>query len=557
MLDKRLSFGSAEDVRGFDWQVLKTEIEELSDVELEHSNFDAWLERLSDLAWVPSDAERLLFWEARRDIENPLVDAIFSDFRDDIQPQLATGIASLESKAVESGLQSSKYEKALVNLRRQKQILDADISDLKAKDQELALSLSKAYAGESVTFRGKEFTRAQAAARLKETRDFNERRLLWEATQATKMLLSETLLRPQRELLTVRRQLAAQAQLDNYADYVSIIEGHDFTPAQALNFTNAIGDAFSGLITDRKRQLAERAGHSPVPWGAYAAEGFEGSTRKLTGEEYAAITKACMYDLDSDFGTIAEAIVDSGSFDLLARKGKAHNNYASFIHTDNRPLIFGNATGAPAELKTIMHEFAHGIHFSLTYGPDTDVWTYFGADDLIETVARFLEVLGMRSARKLGYISEAEYANYISVQTEFFLSIFEISTQRSRFQHWLYSRSAHEFTLQDADAYYLDTVNTYGVSWDGYTEALKRQWSYPSNFSTPFTDVNYCVSLVAHFTILEKYDSEPDTTIRILKMLMSQGGRKSLSDLMAALNLPGPTEPASVEIARHYLVDQT
>ena len=557
MSDRRLSLGSAEDVRSFDWHVLKTKIDELSNVELEHSNFDVWLKKLSDIAWVPSDAERLLLWETRRDIENLSVDAIFTDFRNAIQPHLATGIAALESKAVESGLQSSKYEKALVNLRKQKQVLDANISDLKAKDQELALTVSKAYAGESVTYRGKEMTRAQAAARFKETSDFNERRLLWEATQAQKMLLSETLLPSQRELLTVRRQMAAQAQFDSYADYVAIVEGQDFTPTQALNFTNSIGDAFSGLITERKRLLAERVGHSSVPWGAYAAEGYEGSTRKLTSEEYASITIACMYDLDSDFGSIAKAIVDSGSFDLLARKGKAHNNYASFIYADNRPLIFGNATGAPAELKTMMHEFAHGIHFGLTYGPDTDVWTYFGADDLIETVARFLEVLGMRSARKLGYISEAEYTNYISVQTEFFLSIFEISVQRSRFQHWLYGRPANEFTLQDADAYYIDTVNTYGVSWDGYMNILKRQWSYPSNFSTPFTDVNYCVSLIAHFTMLEKYDAEPDMTLSILKTMMNQGGRKSLSDLMVALDLPGPTEPASVEIAHHYLVDQT
>ena len=543
-------------MRSFDWQALNKKIEELSNVGLEQNNFDAWLKKLSDVAWVPTDAERLLLWEARRDVDDPLIDAIFTSFRNDVQPHLATRVASLESKAVESGLQSSKYEKALVNLRKQKQVLDADIAELKAKDRGLALRVSKAYASESVTFQGRALTRAQAAAKLKETSDFNERRRLWEATQETKMRLSETLLPAERELLTVRRRLAAQAQLDSYADYVSIVEGQDFTPAQALNFTNAIGEAFSGLIKDHKRRLAERAGHSPVPWGAYVEEADEGPTRELTCEEYAAITKACMYDLHGDFGAIAEAIVNSGSFDLMARKGKAHNNYASFIHADNRPLIFGNATGAPAELKTVMHEFAHGVHFSLTYGPDTDVWTYFGADDLIETVARFLEVLGMRSARKLGYISEAEYTNYLSVQTEFFLSIFEISVQRSRFQHWLYGRPASDFTLQDADAYYLDTVDTYGVGWDGYRGMLKRQWSYPSNFSTPFTDVNYCVSLVAHFTMLEKYDAEPDTTINILKTIMSQGGRKSLSDLMAALGLPGPTEAASVDIARDYLVDR-
>ena len=411
MLDGRLSFGSAEDVRGFDWQTLKKEIEALSNVELEQSNFDAWLKKLSDVAWVPADAERLLLWESRRNIDDPLVDAIFTSFRNDVQPQLATGVTSLESKAVESGLQSSKYGKALVNLRKQKQVLDANIAELKAKDQGLALRVSKAYASESVTFQGEALTRAQAAARLKETSNFNERRRLWEATQEMKTRLSETLLPAQRELISVRRQLTAQAKLDSYADYVSIVEGQDFTPAQALNFTNAIGEAFSGLIRDHKRRSAERAGHSPVPWGAYAEEGDEGPTRELTGEEYAAITKACMNDLHSDFGAVAEAIVNSGSFDLMARKGKAHNNYASFIHADNRPLIFGNATGAPAELKTMMHEFAHGVHFSLTYGPDTDVWTYFGADDLIETVARFLEVLGMRSARKLGHISEAEFAN--------------------------------------------------------------------------------------------------------------------------------------------------
>ena len=56
--------------------------------------------------------------------------------------------------------------------------------------------------------------------------------------------------------------------------------------------------------------------------------------------------------------------------------------------------------------------------------------------------------------------------------------------------------------------------------------------------------------------MLEKYDAEPDTTIDILKTIMSQGGRKSLSDLMAALGLPGPTEAASVDIARDYLVDR-
>ena len=71
------------------------------------------------------------------------------------------------------------------------------------------------------------------------------------------------------------------------------------------------------------------------------------------------------------------------------------------------------------------------------------------------------------------------------MQTEFFLSIFEISVQRSRFQHWLYGRPAGEFTLQDADAYCLDTVDTYGVSWEGYWDMLKRQWSYPSKLLDP------------------------------------------------------------------------
>ena len=545
------------EAKAFEWEAFYEVLEQLNERELTQEAFESWMGEVNDAHWVPFTAHIILVWYSRRDMTDEDTANHLTKFYKEIYPSLEPKLSALSKKAVKAEVTGTKYDGALQQIEGEQKLDASKTTKLETEDANLTAALNKVFSTLTANFDKEKLSYRELRGKLQTELGRENREEIWVLTQKLRSDFVKENFTQLREIINLRRKLAESASYSSYKDYIWVSNGRDFSIAQTLNFANTVKEVFKSFSREMMEDRARSLNISTIrPWDVDidVEEGKSGQVMDERGYQEAAIEA---FDaIDSEFSSIIGKMASKNHLDLMTRRNKTQDNYASYIYPGNSPLVFTNSAGNPSDLSTVLHECGHCIHYSISSSAGNDYWTFLGRPDLNETIATFIESIGMSTLKDIGVLDDSSWKLYYKQQSFALLNTFRMISNRDIFQHWLYDQSSEEQTLEAFDQFYLENCSTYGVDWSGQEEYLARGWGDIINFVYPFRTIEYSMAGIAQLLLSKEYSRKKEKTISKLKAIMKEGKRASLRDTMDAFDLPHPLEREAVEIAYDYLQHQ-
>ena len=547
--------GTLEEVKAFEWGTFEEELERLSKPDLTEDTFEQWMDEVNDAHWVPFTAHVILTWHSRNDTTDEDVAKHLAKFYKEIYPSLEPKLSKLSKKAVNARVASRKYDQAFDEIKAEHQISNSESAKLEAEDAAAKNTLNKSFSALTISINGEEVSYREARAKLKTELNSEARRHIWEATQEARSSFVEERFEQIKDIIRIRRSIAESAGAKSYRDFVWASNKRDFSADQTLQFATTAEEVFRNLADEVMQNRAEKLGISKVrPWDVdVGINEKSNSDSVLDAKRYQEIAVKVFNEIDDELASIVKGIAENGNFDLMTRQRKAQNNYASYIYPGNKPLVFTNAVGHVSDLSTILHECGHCCHYSLSHIAKNDYWTFLGRTDLNETIARFVENIGILTLSELGVLDTSSLEIYRNQQIFTLLNTLRMIGNRDIFQHWVYDQALEDLTLENFDEFYLKNNRKYEVDWSGWEKHLARGWSDITNFTHPFRTIEYSMAGIAYILLLKQYTEDRKESLITLKEVMRKGKRISLKGMMNAFDLPHPLEEKALEMTHEYL----
>jgi oligoendopeptidase F len=111
------------------------------------------------------------------------------------------------------------------------------------------------------------------------------------------------------------------------------------------------------------------------------------------------------------FGEIIKQMQGRGDIDLETKTNRANANVSSYFSTTNQAVVFGNLAGHPSDIRVVLHEFGHAIHFTLLSIGKT-YWTKGATPEISEFVAYVMQTLAGEQLERIGFFSAQEMKAY-------------------------------------------------------------------------------------------------------------------------------------------------
>ncbi|MBL7875235.1 MAG: M3 family oligoendopeptidase [Cyclobacteriaceae bacterium] len=356
------------------WEILKPYFENLVSRPIEDSKaLRQWLADRSELESFISEDLGWRYIKMTCYTDNESYSKRYQDFVENIQPHMAPFSDQLNKKLASSPfLQSLESEPGfsilIRNVKKDIELFrEANIA-LFTKINTETQKYGQLSGAMTVNIDGEELTLQQAGVILQST-DRTRRKMVYEkiAERRSKdrVVLDELF----SSLISLRHQVALNADMKNFRDYMFKSYGRfDYTPQDCFNFHEAIAEDVVPILNDlsleRKQQLQVpdlRPWDKAVdPLGREPLKAFE------NGKDLTAKSIESFKRLDPFLGQCLAIMKEMGHLDLESRKGKAPGGYNYPLSEIGVPFIFMNATSTMRDMTTIMHEGGHAVHNFLT-----------------------------------------------------------------------------------------------------------------------------------------------------------------------------------------------
>jgi len=274
----------------------------------------------------------------------------FQFFITQIEPKAAPYGDQLNRKALDSPyiheLGDSGYKVMIRGMKKEVEIFREENIPLKTEIQSQSQKYGQISGAMNVEIDGKELTLQQAAVLLQST-DRNTRENTYHTIARRRLQDKNTLDKLFNDLITLRQSVAANADFENFRDYMFAAMGRfDYTTQDCFDFHDSVASEVVPLLDTlaikRKKQLNVTLLR---PWDkAVDPEGKEPLKPFNTGEELLEISTRVFGSLDPYLGERLAIMKEMGHFDLESRKGKAPGGYNYPLAEIGVPFIFMNAT---------------------------------------------------------------------------------------------------------------------------------------------------------------------------------------------------------------------
>jgi oligoendopeptidase F len=387
-------------VNAREWDSIHPHIEALLAAELTPENVRAWLQQWSDLESVLDEEVARIYRAITENTADEEADARFKKIVQEVFPHWQKAEHQLKEKwgslvdyqPDEETEQVYRRFRAEINLFKDENIPIITELELRSKRYQEIIG------GLSIEWKGEQLTIPQAEALLSE-RDRSVRERAWRemmnAYLAPRQELNDLFL----DLLSKRRQLAANANYSNYRDYAWIERGRfDYTPDDCLTFHDAIEQEVVPLATDIYHTLARQIGVETLrPWetgvGSPWLPTVDPNPEPLHPfSDVAELEEAgqrVFTQVHPDFGGYFQSMRD-GFLDLGSRPNKAPGGYMNSFPISGRAYIFMNAVGTHRNFRTLMHEGGHAFHFFEAFQHQSLIWNYHSPMEFSEVASMSL-----------------------------------------------------------------------------------------------------------------------------------------------------------------------
>ncbi|WP_104991728.1 M3 family oligoendopeptidase [Deinococcus sp. NW-56] len=525
------------------WETYAGRFEALLAADLTAESVPGWLAEWSALEAELGQAGSKLGTHADLHTDDEATQARYARFLEEVSPQAQrTGQALIEKLLAVPGYQPAP-DFALTYRRMQDAAAlfrEANV-DLGVTHEAQMNRHGVITGNQTVTLNGETLTVPQAKQRLDHPERQN-REDAWWALSVSAGEVAPQLDALMLELLPTRRQLAANADLPSFRDYMwKRLDRVDYTPEDCRAFHEAVRDEVVPLAAEIVGDIATRLGLDSVrPWdynrnNLLDPEGRESLKPFTTGAELETLAQTAFDGLDAELAGRFGQMRTGGLLDLESRPGKMTHAYCQYFPVENQPFVLMNVVGTAEDVRVLFHEVGHAFHGFLSGAAQPLVWNRWSPIEFVEIPSMAMEFLTLDH---LGHVfSPEDLARYREKQLQGVVAFLPWAAQMDAFQHWLYAEAGEGVTIADLDAKWLELDKTFHpfVNWEGLDEGLRAKgWQYYHIFRAPFYYIEYAMCYLAAVGIWRQARQDPAGALERYKASLRLGNTVPVPELYRA-----------------------
>lgn len=522
------------------WTEIEPFYNELSSVELNPANVNAWLKDWSDLISHVDELYTRLYIATTQYTADNRTEQNYNHFIDTIQSNAKTADQLLKQKLLESNLEPDDFELPLRKMRTEAGLFRSENLPLIIEEQRLATAYNKIIGGMAFLWEGKERTNSEMSPLLLEE-DRTVREKAWKVIVEGRLKHRQALNELWSKLMGVRQQIAANNNLASYREYVWQQKFRfDYSPSDCKTFHQAIEEVVVPAVERIYQRRKERLGIRDMrPWDINVDTlGQEPLKPYQTAEELIEKTNTILTKIDPEFGNYFGTMRTNNLLDVESRKNKAPGAYSLGYAAVRQPFIFMSAAGTHDDVETLMHESGHAVHeferAKLEYFQHRSE-NYLPAE-FAEVASMGMELLVMPYLQKSegGFYEESEAARANIKHLEDTISFWPYMALVDTFQHWVYEnpdQSVDGVTCENKWAELWDRFMP-SVDYSGLEDAKKTYWHRQLHiFTLPFYYIEYGMAQLGAVQVWANSLNDPQTAIANYKKALALGSTVSLPDL--------------------------
>lgn len=339
------------------------------------------------------------------------------------------------------------------------------------------------------------------------------------------------------KLLSIRVPQARNAGFATYRDYMHQKKNRfAYSVEDVLRFHDSVEKVVVPYVSKLNEKRSRELGLERLkPWDMNVVP--SGKVLKPFSNMNEFVDKAIriLERVDQEFGKNLSKMRDNGLLDLENRKGKAPGGYNYPLDETGAPFIFMNATGTPANVRTILHESGHAMHSFAT--ADERLITYrHTTHEAAELASMSMELLTM------DYWDEYYSADEITIarreELTGTLSFLPWCMVVDSFQQWIYTYPDHSPDERDEKfAEIFERFNA-GVDWTGLESEKRIRWLLqPHIFTNPFYYIEYGIAQLGALAIYRNYKQNGSSAIEDYKRFLSMGYSRPLDELFESAGI--------------------
>ncbi|MGJ3238786.1 MAG: M3 family oligoendopeptidase [Anaerolineae bacterium] len=519
------------------WDEWKPYFEALSVRELNAGTVEEWLlerDRVARLMWEVGARIRVA---TTVDTTDEVAENRLKKFMGEVNPQAQKIGFELDKKLVESGLAPDETKIPLRNVEASLRIFSEDNLPLITELSAINTRYNKIAGAQTVEWEGEERTLSQMYPLLKSTdRDVRERayHLIEGRLKADREAYNELW----SELMAIRKQMYQNVGLNDFREFAWLQRNrHDYTPDDALAFTEAIADV---AVPANQRQLErarEKLGYEALkPWDTQVDPDGRDPLRAYENiTDFIDKTERIFQQVDPELGENFSTMKNEGLLDLDNRKGKGPGGYCTYFALSERPFIFMNAVGYASDVRTLLHEAGHAFH-GFSRGDTNYLMQRQSPMEFNEVASMAMELLASPyvTTEHGGYFDEADSARYRIDHLRGILSFWPYMAVVVAFQHWIYTHHDEASDPDKCDQQWLALWHRYmkGVDWSGYEDFIINRWRRQLHiFNYPFYYIEYGLAQLGSVQVWANALTDQQKALKQYREALALGGTVTLPEL--------------------------
>lgn len=527
-----------QDVDMRTWESFAPYFDELRERPLTAVTLPQWLSDWSHMAALVYEAYSQAYIDKAMDTSDEEKEAIFLDLVNNVIPHLQIVEQALKEKllAVDT---SGMPELALmirnmrneVDLFREENVpLDTELAKLGNEYEKITGALETEWDGETKNL--------NQLAMLLQKKDRNVRERAWRTMMDLWLSERETLNALYGQMLSLRRQMAANAGLTDYREYAfRQYARFDYTPEDCLTFHEAIEQVVApaaARIYEKKRQ---QLGIDVLqPWDTKVDTSSAPPLKPYQGQaQLIQHSLNIFHRVNPELGQYFATMAEEDLLDLETRSGKALGGFCSALPLRKRPFIFMNGVGIHDDVQTLLHEAGHAFHafesFKLPY-----IWQADTPMEFNEVASMAMELLSAPylTRDQGGFYTTAEAARARIEHLEGVITFLPYMAVVDAFQHWVYTHpdAAQDPTACDQTWDQLWQRFMKGVNWTGLDTIRQTGWHRKLHiFVVPFYYIEYGMAQVGALQVWRNSLSSQETALSSYRRALALGGTQPLPTL--------------------------
>ncbi len=546
------------------WEAVKPYFDNLLDRKISSAEeLRKWFADRSELEAVLSENLGWRYIHMTCDTTDEQARESFNEFITQIEPKIAPVSNELNKKALASSyLKELKavegYPIMIRELEKDAKIFREANVPLSTEEQQEAQKFGVISGAMTVEINGQEMTLPQAGNLLEST-DREVREDAWQKISHRRLQDKEELDTLYTKLISIRHQMAKNADFKNYRDYMFSAMGRfDYTPEDCFQFHQAVEKEVVPMLNELsvRRKITLQLGELR-PWDkAVDPAGLPPLKPFATAKELTDKTVRCFNKLDTYLGERIAIMQAMGHLDLESRKGKAPGGYNYPLSETGVPFIFMNATSNLRDMVTILHEGGHAVHSFLTRDLELVNFQHVPSE-IAELASMSMELISM-DYWELFFDNEEDLNRAKREHLEQIIGTLPWVALIDKFQHWVYEHPEH--SIEERLDYWNSIFEAFSdniTDWRGLETEKSYLWQKQLHlYEVPFYYIEYGFAQLGAIAVWKNYRNNPEKGLEGYKNALQLGYTQSISEVYEAAHIKFDFSPNYISSLMRFVRDE-